>query len=114
MGIAMRLPAGGGKTKEIVETQNTMPGTLTVTFQENARVVIVAVSCGAYEGNYISQSSSSAGIVPLVSAGVYTNQPFGRYGYSYYVGYGCNVKKGTNVVLTRLQQGGTLTIRYIN
>lgn len=89
--------------------------TATVTFTKDAKVVIVNASGNGYgPGTCINQQSSSAGFAQLVSTGYFTEHSFGTWGTMYYVGYGINVKAGTNLVLRDFQQGGSITIRYID
>lgn len=89
--------------------------TATITFSKDAKVVVVNASGNGYgPGTCINQKSSSAGFTQLVSAGNFTEHPFGTWGPMYYAGYGINVKKGSNLVLQAFQQGGNITIRYID
>lgn len=89
--------------------------TATVTFSKNAKVVIVTATGNGYgPGTSINQKSSTAGFSQLVSAGNFTEHSFGTWGPMYYVGYGLNVKAGTNLVLQAFQQGGSISIRYID
>lgn len=108
---------GSSKVKQATASQSVANGvgTATVTFDRDAKVVIVNASGNGYgPGTTIYQSSSSAGFSQLVSAGNFTEHSFGTWGPMYYAGYGINVKKGTNLVLTAFQQGGSITIRYID
>lgn len=89
--------------------------TATITFSKDAKVVVVNASGNGYgPGTCINQKSSSAGFIQLVSAGNFTEHSFGTWGPMYYAGYGINVKKGSNLVLQAFQQGGNITIRYID
>ena len=115
--VAPRMPGGTSKVKETSGSKSVPNGTSTstFTFQQDAKVVIVTATGSGYgPGTCIKQSGSTGGIVQLVSTGYFTEHSFGTYGPMYYVGYGKNVKKGTNVTLTAFQQGGTITVRYIN
>lgn len=115
--VAPRMPGGTSKVKETSGSKSVPNGTSTstFTFQQDAKVVIVTATGSGYgPGTCIKQSGSTGGIVQLVSTGYFTEHSFGTYRPMYYVGYGKNVKKGTNVTLTAFQQGGTITVRYIN
>lgn len=114
---------GGGKVSnnntvsQTTASQSVANGTstATVTFTKDAKVVIVIATGNGYgPGTCINQQSSSAGFDQLVSTGYFTEHSFGTWGTMYYVGYGINVKAGTNLVLRAFQQGGNITIRYID
>lgn len=99
------------ESKSVADGTNTA----TITFSKDAKVVVVNASGNGYgPGTCINQKSSSAGFTQLVSAGNFTEHSFGAWGPMYYAGYGINVKKGSNLVLQAFQQGGNITIRYID
>lgn len=126
-GTSVTIPQGYHNGRGKVTASNTVSqssasqsvaketGTATITFSKDAKVVIVYASGHGYgPGTCINQKSSTAGFTQLVSTGNFTEHSFGTWGPMYYVGYGINVKKGSNLVLQAFQQGGDITILYID
>lgn len=113
----MSVGGGSSKVEVTIATQSVANGTptSTYTFTRDCRTAIVFASGSGYgPGTCIYQSGTTAGISQLVSTGYFTEHSFGTWGTMYYVGFGTNIKKGTNVTLTAFQQGGSITVRYID